>query len=134
MGRPAKYNTGAIRRGQEIGKQPYVDYTFALCPDCGKARWVELRYYQKGLHKSCEKCAAALRTQKLIAFNKKRGRSLTPKQLNVLVLISLGLANKQVAVRMGIGQRTVGRYCDRIYRKLGVDNRVSAVIKGLQLR
>jgi len=129
----SKKGVGAIVKGQEIGKQPYVDYIFALCPYCGKPRPVELRLYRRKPDRPCAKCAAAIRTRRLVVFKKQEAQNLTPQQHKILVLISKGMPNKQIAFRMGLAKSTVDHHCDRIFKKLGVDNRVSAVVRGLHI-
>lgn len=129
----SKNGVGAIAKGQEIGKQPYVDYIFALCPNCGRLRWVELRFYRRKPDRPCTKCAAAIRTRKLVAFKKQEAQNLTSKQHKILVLISKGMPNKQIALKMGLAKSTIDHHCDRIFKKLDVDNRVSAVVRGLHI-
>lgn len=52
---------------------------------------------------------------------------LTERELEVLRLLAGGLTVKQVATRLGIGSRTVETHIAKLYRKLGVRNRVQAV-------
>ncbi|MFZ5609084.1 MAG: response regulator transcription factor [Pseudomonadota bacterium] len=61
--------------------------------------------------------------------------SLTPAQLRVLVGLSLGRLNKQIAYDMGISEATVKAHVTAVFRKLGVINRTQAVLaaKALQL-
>jgi DNA-binding NarL/FixJ family response regulator len=58
---------------------------------------------------------------------------LTPRELSVLQLMTQGLANKQIARRLGISIETVKEYASAIYRKLGVTDRVTAVFKAQEL-
>ncbi|NJK63809.1 MAG: response regulator transcription factor [Synechococcaceae cyanobacterium SM2_3_1] len=58
---------------------------------------------------------------------------LTPRELSVLQLMTQGLANKQIARRLGISIETVKEYASGIYRKLGVSDRVTAVFKAQEL-
>lgn len=53
---------------------------------------------------------------------------LTPRQLHVLALMEQGLPNKTIARELGIGEITVKAHVSAILRKLGVDNRVQAVL------
>jgi DNA-binding NarL/FixJ family response regulator len=53
---------------------------------------------------------------------------LTPRQLRVLELMEQGLSNKAIGRELGIGEITVKAHVSAILRKLGVDNRVQAVL------
>ncbi|MBW7884908.1 MAG: tetratricopeptide repeat protein [Caldilineaceae bacterium] len=52
---------------------------------------------------------------------------LTPRELDVLHLMADGLTNQQIADRLVVALGTVKAYTSRIYGKLGVQNRVSAI-------
>lgn len=54
--------------------------------------------------------------------------SLTPAQLRILVELSKGRLNKQIAYDMGVSEATVKAHVTAIFRKLGVQNRTQAVI------
>lgn len=60
------------------------------------------------------------------------GPSLSPRQQEVLELISEGLTNAQIGERLGIGERTVKAYAQELYDKLGVRNRAGAVAEGVK--
>ena len=52
---------------------------------------------------------------------------LTPRELDVLNLIALGLPNKAIADRLGISDQTVKFHVAAIISKLGATNRTEAV-------
>jgi len=54
-------------------------------------------------------------------------QELTPRESEVLDLLADGLANKQIAVALGISEHTVKFHISSIYNKLGVTNRAEAV-------
>jgi two-component system nitrate/nitrite response regulator NarL len=58
---------------------------------------------------------------------------LTPRELCVLQLMKEGLANKQIARRLGISVETVKEYASAVYRKLDATDRVTALLKAQQL-
>ena len=60
--------------------------------------------------------------------------TLTPRQLAVLALLEQGMSNKSIARELGIGEITVKAHVSAILRKLGVDNRVQAVLAARQFR
>ena len=57
---------------------------------------------------------------------------LTERELEVLDLVARGLANKQIAVSLGISEHTVKFHVSSIYTKLNVTNRTEAVREGLR--
>lgn len=57
---------------------------------------------------------------------------LTERELEVLGLLARGLANKQIAVSLGISEHTVKFHVSSIYSKLNVTNRTEAVREGLR--
>jgi DNA-binding NarL/FixJ family response regulator len=58
---------------------------------------------------------------------------ITPRERETLVLVSEGLSARQIALRLGVGERTVHTHIDHLYRKIGVNNRVEAVREGVRL-
>jgi DNA-binding NarL/FixJ family response regulator len=59
--------------------------------------------------------------------------SLTPREHEVLVMISTGLTMRQMASRLGISPRTVETHVAKLYRKLDVRTRVQAVSRAVSL-
>lgn len=57
---------------------------------------------------------------------------LTDRESEVLGLLARGLANKQIAVALGISEHTVKFHVSSIYTKLNVTNRTEAVREGLR--
>jgi len=57
---------------------------------------------------------------------------LTERELEVLNLIAEGLANKQIAVQLGISEHTVKFHISSIYSKLNATNRAEAIRAGLR--
>jgi DNA-binding CsgD family transcriptional regulator len=58
---------------------------------------------------------------------------LTRRELAVLALAARGLTAGAMARRLGISPRTVGKHLERAYRKLGANDRVSAVLRAHSL-
>jgi DNA-binding NarL/FixJ family response regulator len=57
---------------------------------------------------------------------------LTGREVEVLQLISRGLANKQIALELTISEHTVKFHLSSLYAKLGVSSRTEAVRAGMQ--
>ena len=57
---------------------------------------------------------------------------LTPREVEVLVLIARGASNKQVAQVLGIAPKTAGTHIERIYSKIGASTRSTATLFAMQ--
>ena len=60
------------------------------------------------------------------------GPALTEREREVLEAAARGERSKEIAVRLGISERTVKAHLDSIYNKLGVDSRAAAVSVAMQ--
>ena len=58
----------------------------------------------------------------------RRLASLTPQQIRVLMMLSQGLLNKQIAYELSVSEATVKAHVSAILQKLGVESRTQAVI------
>ncbi|MDH2416863.1 response regulator transcription factor [Nocardioides sp. CER19] len=56
------------------------------------------------------------------------GGDLSDREREVLALVAQGLANKQIASRLGIAERTVKVHLGSVFRRLGVADRTSAAL------
>jgi DNA-binding NarL/FixJ family response regulator len=59
--------------------------------------------------------------------------AVTPRELEILRYASQGLTMRQVASRLGVSPRTVEAHIAKVYRKLGVTNRVRAIGRATEL-
>lgn len=53
---------------------------------------------------------------------------LTPREVEVLTLVRQGLANKQIARRLGISERTVKAHLTSCFQRIGVADRTQAAL------
>ena len=58
---------------------------------------------------------------------------LTNREIDVLILLSQRLSDKEIAERLVLSPVTVKKHTQRIYRKLGADNRRAAVAQARRL-
>jgi DNA-binding NarL/FixJ family response regulator len=63
----------------------------------------------------------------------RRLASLTPQQVRVLMMLSEGLLNKQIAYGLGVSEATVKAHVSAILQKLGVESRTQAVIAAAKI-
>jgi DNA-binding NarL/FixJ family response regulator len=65
----------------------------------------------------------------LVARTRRTERApLTPREVEVLRLVRLGLANKQIARRLGISERTVKAHLTSTFQRIGVVDRTQAAL------
>ena len=62
-----------------------------------------------------------------------RMAKLTPQQFKVLMMMSQGLLNKQIAYDLGVSEATIKAHVTAIMGKLGVSNRTQAVLAASKL-
>ncbi len=62
----------------------------------------------------------------------RRTLDLTEREREVLERVARGERSKEIAVGLGITERTVGAHLTSIYAKLGVDSRAAAVARGIE--
>jgi DNA-binding NarL/FixJ family response regulator len=60
------------------------------------------------------------------------GQPLTPRELEVLQLVALGLPNKTIAARLAISEHTAKFHVAQVLGKLGASSRTEAVSLGAQ--
>lgn len=80
--------------------------------------------------------AAAIRSMsRTLAERSRVGHAegaMTPREREVLQEVARGLSARKIARRLGISERTVSTHIGNVYRKLGVNNRVDAVLAGMR--
>jgi NarL family two-component system response regulator YdfI len=59
--------------------------------------------------------------------------NLTDRELEVLAAVARGERSKEIAVQLGISERTVKAHLASIYSKLGVDSRAAAIAVSAQM-
>ena len=57
---------------------------------------------------------------------------LTPREVEVLRLLTRGLSNKQIAERLVISPKTVGNHVEHIYTKIDASTRAAASLFAMQ--
>lgn len=60
--------------------------------------------------------------------------AISPREAEILKWIQLGKTNWEIGEIMGLSERTIKTYIERILKKLGVANRTHAVSKALSLK
>jgi pSer/pThr/pTyr-binding forkhead associated (FHA) protein len=58
---------------------------------------------------------------------------LSPRQQEVLSYLKEGLTNPEIAVKLGVTERTVKAHCQEVFDRLGARNRTAAVAAAMRL-
>ncbi len=58
---------------------------------------------------------------------------ITPREADLLTHVACGKSNKQIAEACGISEGTVRKHLENAYRRLGVNNRMSAITKSMAI-
>jgi len=131
---------GADRWGYELALKYGIRDMFR-CPVGG--RWLVVFWSPSPLRKEFTEEArimifaaasfAALRLDQLAPLAPASPESLiTPRELAVLRLVSVGMPFKEVAEYLGIGEETVRTHLKKVQLKLGVRNRTHAVAEAVR--
>jgi NarL family two-component system response regulator LiaR len=72
--------------------------------------------------------SSAGRLLQALASGRREAQPLTPREREVLALLSRGLANKRIAQELGLSEKTVKAHVGRILAKLGVADRTQAAL------
>jgi DNA-binding NarL/FixJ family response regulator len=119
----ANDDPGVIRRCMDFGASGFIPKTLGI----EAMRAAVARVLEGGLWTPADVDLGAGSdgdTADLLA----RLASLTPQQVRVLMMLSEGLLNKQIAYELGVSEATVKAHVSAILQKLGVESRTQAVI------
>jgi DNA-binding NarL/FixJ family response regulator len=119
----ANDDPGVIRRCMDFGASGFIPKTLGI----ETMRGAITRVFEGGVWTPPEidfGARADTETTDLLT----RLTSLTPQQVRVLMMLSEGLLNKQIAYELGVSEATVKAHVSAILQKLGVESRTQAVI------
>jgi len=75
----------------------------------------------------------ALTNRPVTAIQSNEPAALTDRELEVLQSVARGERSKEIAIQLGISERTVKAHLASIYSKLGVDSRAAAIAVAAQM-
>jgi DNA-binding NarL/FixJ family response regulator len=84
----------------------------------------QMRYVLEALSSSISPCLVNARGENL----------LSQRQQQLVSLVSEGLSNREIALRMHLSEHTVKNYLFRIFEKLGISNRVELIMYSMSQR
>jgi DNA-binding CsgD family transcriptional regulator len=76
---------------------------------------------------------APMITERVVATVARAAAGLTPREVEVLRLITLGRSNTAICAELVLSRRTVATHVEHILRKLGAANRVEAAVAAVRL-
>ena len=124
----ANDDPAAVRRCMEFGASGFIPKTLGV-----EAMRVAIsRVLKGGVWTPPDidlKAGSGNETAELMA----RMATLTPQQVRVLMMLSEGLLNKQIAYQLGVSEATVKAHVSAILQKLGVESRTQAVIAAAKI-
>jgi DNA-binding NarL/FixJ family response regulator len=123
----ANDDPGVIRRCMAFGASGFIPKTLGI----EEMRDAVARVLAGGVWTppDVDLSAADAETATLMA----RLASLTPQQVRVLMMLSEGLLNKQIAYELSVSEATVKAHVSAILQKLGVESRTQAVIAAAKI-
>ena len=117
-----------IRRCIEIGAAGFIPKTTEM-----DAMRAAIRTILAGATWVPQDLELSTTTDKATADIVRRLGSLTPQQMRVLMMVSEGLLNKQIAYELSVSEATVKAHVSAILQKLGVESRTQAVIAAAKI-
>jgi DNA-binding NarL/FixJ family response regulator len=124
----ANDDPAAIRRCMEFGASGFIPKTLGV----DAMRGVIARILDGGVWTPPDVDLKA-GSDAAIADLMTRMASLTPQQVRVLMMLSEGLLNKQIAYQLDVSEVTVKAHVSAILQKLGVESRTQAVIAAAKI-
>ena len=126
LGRSERILAAAVAYQSALEPRPYRE---AMNPDRAKARLLS-RSASGALDPDC--VDAVLTAAGHHVPRPRRDDLLTPREREVLGLVSRGFSNRDIARRLFLSEKTVRNHVERTYTKIGASNRVGASLYALQ--
>ena len=124
----ANDDPAVIRRCMDFGASGFMPKTLGI----DEMRSAILRVLKGGIWTPPDvDLAAGSDTQTAALLS--RLATLTPQQVRVLMMLSEGLLNKQIAYELSVSEATVKAHVSAILQKLGVESRTQAVIAAAKI-
>ncbi len=108
----------------EVGADGYV------LKDSGSAELINAIEIVMGGESYIQPDMIPMLNSKMISRNSDKGKvkALTKRELEVLVLVSEGMFNKEIADKLSISERTVKNHISSIFKKIDVADRTQAAV------
>jgi DNA-binding NarL/FixJ family response regulator len=137
-----------VKNGLELAKQlrettdayiifvtGHAEYA-ALAFDIDAVDYIMKPYDEERVGRALKRVKQKILEKQKIEMNQLSRRMqvlLTPREIEIMKLVSNGLQNKEIARKLGIKTRTVEFHVSNILLKLGVSSRLEAVISWKQI-
>jgi HD-GYP domain-containing protein (c-di-GMP phosphodiesterase class II)/DNA-binding CsgD family transcriptional regulator len=87
---------------------------------------------EAGLDRDAVACVLAAAGRRAAPSPPRWPADLSDREVEVLRLIARGRSNREVAERLFISRKTVGRHIENLYRKIGVSSRAAAAVFAME--
>lgn len=124
----ASDDVGTIRRALDFGASGFIPKRFGV--ETLRAAILAVMKGEVWIPQDIDTTAAA---DPEISRLRDRLATLTPQQIRVLMMLSEGLLNKQIAYQLGVSEPTIKAHVSAILQKLGVESRTQAVIAAARI-
>jgi len=124
----ASDDAGTIRRSMDFGASGFIPKRFGV--DTLRTAIAKVMAGDVWLPADVDLAAAG---DPDMARLRDRLVTLTPQQVRVLMMLSEGLLNKQIAYELGVSEATIKAHVSAILQKLGVESRTQAVIAAAKI-
>ncbi len=125
LGRSERILAAAVAYRSALEPRPYRE---PMSPEQAAAR-LRSRSARGALDHDC--VDAVLDAAGHTASKQRRDDLLTPRERQVLGLVSRGFSNREIATRLVLSEKTVRNHVERTYAKIGATNRVGASLYAL---
>jgi HD-GYP domain-containing protein (c-di-GMP phosphodiesterase class II) len=126
LGRSERILAAAVAYQSALEPRPYRE---AMSPKQAMAR-LRARGRSGALDAECVEAVLAVAGHPTTRL--RREDLLTPRECEVLGLVSRGLTNREIANQLVLSEKTVRNHVERTYTKIGATNRVGASLYALQ--
>ena len=114
--------------GTVVNEEPVTGSQALRHGDAVKFGTVETRFEDRGSMTSSDEAT------KMIELPPVEDKPvLSPRQQEVLGFLQEGLTNPEIAVKLGVTERTVKAHCQEVFDRLGARNRTAAVAAAMRM-
>jgi DNA-binding NarL/FixJ family response regulator len=128
----AKTDRSDVRAGMNLGADDYLTKP-VITADLLAAIQTRLARRKAQAERAREMLASAEITADFSSAEPLRALGITAREAEVLLWVAQGKSNPDIAVILGMSDKTVKKHLQNIFTKLGVENRNAATVRALDI-